>query len=466
MTFLLVVDKGPRINLKVVYVSSILFPVYMNSDLGLNLISLGVLIFLLSMGTYFSASEMAFASLNRARIKSIAESGGKRGKRAALVFKIYETRFDEIISTLLICNNIVAITSATVSVALFIRLIGEWGYLVSTVVISAVVILFTDIFPKSMAKEQPEKVALFCVPLIVVLMALLKPINYAFVKMKNAVSSSFVRKEEDSPENEQNLLGQELIFMVEEAEKDGAINQEDSQLITKAIEFNDLSAWDVLTPRVNIASIPIGASIDEIAELFIKGGYSRMPVYEDSLDTIRGIVHIRDFLKCTTSRKGDTPLTLEDIMTPALFTVTNAKITDLLTLLKNEKSHMVIVTDEYGGTEGLVTMEDILEELVGDIWDENDEIIEEIVPLENNKYKVLCTAFIDTLFDYFDIKGESESNTVCGWIMDMLRRMPEEGDTFTYEKLKITVSKVDGRRAEECVVELLTEEETETAATK
>ena len=429
-----------------------------NSDLIINLISLGALIFLLMLGTFFSASEMAFASLNRARIKTIAESGGKRGKRAALVFKIYETRFDELISTLLICNNTVAITSATVSVALFVRLIGEWGYLVSTVIISAVVILFTDIFPKSMAKEQPEKVALFCAPFVRLLMTLLKPINIGFLKMKNSLSPKLVRAEEDTPDEEQNLLGQELIFMVEEAEKGGAINQEDSLLITKAIEFNDLSAWDILTPRVNIESIPMGASIDEIAKRFMNCGYSRMPVYEDSLDNIRGIVHIRDFLKCTASNEGGPPLTLEDIITPAVFTVTSARVTDLLKLFKKEKNHMAIVTDEYGGTEGIVTMEDILEELVGDIWDENDEIIEEIVPLENNKYKVLCTAYIDTVFEYFDIDGESESNTVSGWIMDMLRRTPEEGDNFTYENLKVTVTKADSRRAEECLVELISEE--------
>jgi len=431
----------------------------MDSDLVLNLTLLAVLVFLLTMGTFFSATEMAFASLSRARIKNIAESGGKRGRRAALVSNLHENRFDEIISTLLICNNLVAIVTTTVSVAMFIRLFGELGFLISTIVISVVVIVFTDIFPKSMAKEQPENVAIFGARFVLVLMTLLKPINLCVIKMKNRLNSRFVRNGDDLSESEISHRGQELIFMVEEAEKDGAINEEDSLLITNAIEFNDLLAWDILTPRVSIDSVPIGASIDEIAEVFMKSGYSRMPVYEDSLDTIRGIVHIRDFLKCTASSGDAPPLTLKDIITPPVFTVTSARVTDLLKLLKKEKSHMAIVTDEYGGTEGIVTMEDILEQLVGDIWDENDEVIEAIVPLENNKYKILCIANVDTMFEHFDIKAESESNTVSGWIMDMLRRIPEEGDSFTYENLKVTVTKADARRAEECVVEVVTEGE-------
>ena len=427
----------------------------MNPDLVLNLTSVAILILLLLLGTYLSATEMAFASLNRARIKNIAEGGGKRGKRAAKVFSLYENRFDEVISTLLICNNIVAITSATVSVVLFVRLIGdEWGYIVSTVVISSIVIVLTDIFPKSISKEKPETVAIFAVPFLRLLMALLKPITMGVVKMKNGLSSKFMRKEETLSEDEQNLRGQELIFMVEEAEKDGAINEDDSLLITNAIEFNDLLAEDILTPRVNVVSIPMGASMDEIAKLFLTG-YSRMPVYEDSMDTIHGIVHIRDFLKCVV-KNGDGPAsTLQDIITPAIFTVKGARVSELLKLLKKEKSHMAIVTDEYGGTEGIITMEDILERLVGEIWDENDEVIEEILPLDENKFKVLCTANIDTMFEHFSINAESQSNTVCGWIMDMLRRTPEEGDSFDYEKLKVTVTKADGRRAEECLVELI-----------
>ncbi|MCL2372491.1 MAG: hemolysin family protein [Defluviitaleaceae bacterium] len=403
---------------------------------------------------------MAFASLNRARIKNMAEAGGKKGKRAALVSELNENRFDDVISTLLICNNLVAIAAATMSVALFIRLIGEtWGYLISTIVISAVVIVFTDIFPKSMAKQNPENVALFCAPFVKMLMTMLTPINWAVMKLKNKMSAMFPKDEEAEEADSQTMLEQEIIFMVEEAEKEGSINEEDSLLITNAIEFNEITAWDVITPRVDIVSIPLGMPIDDIAQLFLESGYSRMPVHEDTLDNIKGVVHLRDFLRCMATSQSKKPITLEKIMTPPLYTVTSAKITELLKLLKAEKCHMAIVTDEYGGTEGMVTMDDILERLVGDIWDENDEIVEEFVDLGEGKHRILCTSYIDDMFGYFGMKAESESNTVGGWIMDQLRRIPEEGDSFQFENLRVTVTKAEERRAEECLVEIIEEAE-------
>ena len=420
-----------------------------------NLALFGFLILLLSMGIYFSAAEMAFASLNRARIKSISENTGKRGRRAQRVMQLYENRFDETISTLLIGNNFVAITSATVAVVLFTRLMGDLGYFLATVVISAVVIVFTDIIPKSITKQQPENVAIFVMPLLGLFMAFLSPLTWCVVKLKDRVSAKIAPDNNHPVEDEQQLLSQELVFMVEEAEKGGTLGEDESHLITNAIEFNDVLAWDIHTPRVDIVSLPVTASVDEAAKLFLESGYSRVPVYEDSLDTIVGIVHLRDFLKCMATVDKKKPLTIKDILTPAVFTVTSARVTDVLTLLKKEKSHMAIIADEYGGTEGLVTMEDILEQLVGDIWDESDEIIEEFVKLANGKYKVLGNADIDKMFEIFGIEAESESNTVGGWIMDELRRVPTEGDTFTSRNLSVTVTKADGRRTEECIVELI-----------
>jgi len=423
-----------------------------------NLFSIIALIALLLLGTFFSASEMAFASINRAKLKNIIDGGGKRGKRASLVSDMYENRFDEVISTVLICNNLVAIAAATVSASLFVRLIGEWGYLFSTIVVSAIVIVLTDIFPKSLSKQNPEKSSLACAPFLLLLMTVLKPINKGIDKLKNALSAKFVAEEEEkTAEEEQTQLEQELIFMVEEAEKDGSINEDDSTLITNAIEFNDLTVGDIITPRVEIVSIPITAEQDAIAQQFLDSGYSRIPVYEDSLDNIKGVVHIRDFLRHLATENDTMELT--SILTQAVFTVTNARVKDLLKLMKSEKSHIAIVTDEYGGTEGIVTMDDILERLVGDIWDEHDEIIEEFKDVGNNKHRILCTSYIDDMFEYFDVKGESESTTVGGWIMDMLRRVPEKGDHFTYENLLVRVTKVDQRRALECIVEVLEVEE-------
>ena len=413
---------------------------------------------LLLFGSFFSAAEMAFSSLSHARIKTIEDGGGKKGQKASRVSYLYEEKFDNVISTLLICNNMVAIASATVAAALFVYLIGEWGYLFSTVVISAVVIVLTDVLPKSVASEQPEKVAVFFVSFVWCLMILLRPINFVVLFVKNKLSRVFVSKSEPLTEEEQNLRGQELIYMVEEAEKDGALDTEDTALITNAITWREISAWEVLTPRVDIRSVPIHASVAEVAKMFEESGHSRMPVYEESLDNIKGIVHLRDFLNFVMRQNEHPTPRLEDILTPAIFTVTSARITELLNLLKNEHSHMAIVTDEYGGTEGLITVHDILERLVGDIWDEADEVVDEFLPLGENKHRVLCTAYIDDMFAYFDIKAESGANSVGGWIQDSLRRIPEVGDSFVFEHLKVTVTKADHLRVEECIVEVLTEE--------
>ena len=433
----------------------------MDSGLITNLLAVSSLIILLLLGTYFSATEMAFASINRARMKNIAESGGRRGKRATQVSNMFENQFDEVISTLLICNNLVAIAAATVSAALFLRLIGDWGYFVSTFVISAIVIVLTDIFPKTLSKQNPENVILACLPFLRFLMAFLKPINWGIVKMKDGLSAKLKNEDEVPEESEQTLLEQEIILMVEEAEKDGSMDEEDSTLITNAIEFNELNTWDIITPRVEIVSIPITADKEYITQQFLESGYSRIPVYEDSLDNIRGVIHLRDFLRYIATHKDNAPIDISEILAPALYTVTSALLKDLLKLMKEEKSHIAIVTDEYGGTEGIVTMDDILERLVGDIWDENDEVVEEFTDVGKNKHKILCTAYIDDMFDYFNIKGESESNTVGGWIMDMLRRIPAKGDTFDFENLRVRITKADQRRAIECVVEVLEGDEGE-----
>jgi CBS domain containing-hemolysin-like protein len=433
----------------------------MDTDLLFILISAAGLIVLLSLGVFFSATEMAFASLNHIRIKSMIDIGGKKGRTAALVLRMYEKRFDEVISTLLICNNIVAIGSATLAVALFTRLIGEWGYLVSTIAISAIVIVFTDIFPKSIANEQPERVALACAGFTNLLMKIFRPITRGVIKFKNRLRKSFISEDDSFTQDESTLRGQEIIYMVEQAEKEGSIEEDDSIIITNAVSFNDLNAWDIITPRVDVVSLPIDISKEDATKMFIENGYSRMPVYEGSLDNIKGIVHLRDFLKCVTGSDDEKPISLEDIITPAVFTVTGARITELLKLLQNEKSHMAIVTDEYGGTEGIVTMDDILERLVGNIWDEADEVVEEFVDIGNNRHLVKCTAYIDDMFDYFGIKADSESNSVGGWIMDTLRRIPEVGDVFTFEGLKVTITKIDQRRVEECIVEVVDDEASE-----
>jgi CBS domain containing-hemolysin-like protein len=419
----------------------------MNPDIIFYLV---VLLVMFALGCFFSAAEMAFSALSRPRVKTLAENGNKR---ANMVLSLHE-RFDELISTLLICNNIVAITSATVGVVFFVRLINEeHGPWISAVLITAIVVVLTDIFPKSVAKESPERVAMSVAPFLRFLMAVLKPVNRLISKLRKGLSKAFVKGESDE-QDERALLGQELLFRVEEAENDGDISEADSLLISNAIEFNDLRAEDILTPRVNIAGIPKDSTLERMADIFMESGYSRLPVYEESLDNIQGVIHIRDFLKCM----ADENKPLEAIIVPPVYTAPTACVRDLLGLLKKAKSHMAIVIDEYGGTEGLVTMEDILEQLVGDIYDENDEVIEEFVQLEENKHQINCSADIGKMFAYFDMEEDDEetahASTVGGWIMDTLGRIPEVGDSFVHEKLTVTVTQADQRRAELCVVEV------------
>ena len=405
-----------------------------------------LLLALLVMGTYFSATEMAFASLNRARMKHLAETGDKRAK---LVLKLND-RFDELISTLLICNNGVALTSATVSAFLFMQIIGEAGPFVSTIVVTIVVVVFTDDLPKSMAKQSPEKVALFSAPILRVLMLIFKPINFLMAKLKTSIRKKIVSKTDESEGEERGFRGEELLYVVEEAEQDGTITEEDSLRISNAIGFNDLLAEDILTPRVNIIGIPKNSSTEEIANTFVKSGYSRLQVYQETLDNIVGVVHIRDFLKCTT----DASISLDDIMTPAMYTTLGIQVPELFKLLQKLKCHIAIVADEYGGTEGIITMEDILEQIVGDIWDESDEIVEEFVSLGSNRHKVICTAAIDKMYAYFGLEDNSASSTVGGWIIDMLKKIPKKGDSFVYKNLTITITKADPKRAVECTVEV------------
>ncbi|MCL2609680.1 MAG: hemolysin family protein [Treponema sp.] len=414
----------------------------MDTDIVITIL---VLLGLLLMGTYFSATEMAFASLNRARIKHLAESGHKRAK---LVLQLHE-KFDELITTLLICNNGVALTSATVSAFLFVRLIGEAGPVVSTIVITIIVVVFTDDLPKSLAKQSPEKFALFASPLLKLLIILLKPISFLLGKWKGRIHRHFMERAEDEEGEEHGFRGEELLYVVEEAEQDGTITEEDSIRISNAIEFNDLLAADILTPRVKIIGIQKGSSVEEIADIFLESCCSRLPVYDETIDNIVGVVHIRDFLKCTVGNRS-----LDDIMTGAVYTTLGTQVPELFKLLQKEKSHMAIVADEYGGTEGLVTMEDILEQLVGDIWDEHDEIVEEFVALGNNRHKVSCTAHIDKLYEHFGLEVSTESTTVGGWIMDMLKMIPKKGDSFVHENLTVTVTKADQKRVVECVIEV------------
>lgn len=400
------------------------------------------------MSAYFSATETAFNSLNLTKIKIAAERGDKK---AALIIKLLDD-YNRLLTTILVGNNIVNISLSSMGTLLFVDLLGgDLGATVSTVVITVVVLIFGEITPKSVAKESPEAFARFSAPIINFIAIVLTPINFAFSMWKKLVSLVF------KTNGEQAVTEEELLSMVEEVESSGGIGEQEGELIRNAMELNENDAADIATPRVDIEAVEKNWTKEEVENVFIESGYSRLPVYVDSIDNIIGIIHRTDFYN---------NFEIDDIsdkmLTKPVFVPKTMKIGALLKLLQKTKCHMAVVTDEYGGTYGIVTMEDILEELVGEIWDEHDEVEED---MSENKgiYTVSGSMDPEELFEELGIDiDEVPYATVSGWIMDELNKVPEINDTFERMGYKFTVESVDGMRVDTAVVEKLeTENETE-----
>ena len=403
------------------------------------------IICLITMSAYFSATETAFSSFNRIRVKNMAEDGNKR---AALVLSMSEN-YDRLLSTILIGNNIVNITATTIGAVLFTRLLGEGrGPTVSTIVLTVVVLIFGEVSPKSIAKEHPERFAMFSAPILRILTVILLPLNSLFTLWKKLLNLIF------KPSEDTGITEEELITMVEEAENDGELDEHESELIRSAIEFGDLTAGDIFTPRVDIVALPDDATMEEAAVIFTESGYSRLPVYHGTVDNIVGVIHEKDFY--SSRYRGHTSFT--DFVSPIHYTTANVPVDELLRTLQRQKSHMAIIVDEFGGTEGLITMEDIIEELVGDIWDEHDEVEEAFCRQEDGSYIVSCSATLHDLYDLFSLRGDCEASTVSGWVIECMSRLPEVGNQFQSEGLDVTITKVDQRRVLEIQVSRSAEE--------
>lgn len=421
----------------------------MESHIIVDIVAIVILVILSS---YFSATETAFTSLNRIKMKNLAADGSKR---ADLVLRL-EENYDKLLTTILIGNNIVNITMTAISTLLFVELCGAYGPTISTVVITVVVLIFGEITPKGIAKESAESFSMFAAPIIRVLMVLLTPINYIFTEWKKLIARIFKFGDDRT------ITEDELLTIVEEAENVGGIDNEQSELIQNAIEFNELTAWDVLTPRVDMEAIEVDAPKEDVAKLFKKTGFSRLPVYEDDIDKIMGVLNQKDFHNYIVGTNKN----ISDYVMPVVFVAGAIKVSALLRKMQQMKTHLAIVIDEYGGTEGLVTMEDIIEELVGEIYDEYDAVrSQEIIPLQNGSYRVKCNANISKVFDFLDIEQEMDVQTVNGWVVVQLDKLPVKNDTFEQQiddkLLKVRVTKADDRRALEInlVVEKLESEE-------
>ena len=401
---------------------------------------LAIMLFCIIMSAYFSATETAFSTFNRAKLKPLAERGNKK---ASKVLKLAEN-YDKLISTILIGNNIVNIALASLGTLVFVNLIGDAGATVSTVVITVLVLIFGEISPKSIAKDCPEKFAMFAAPLIGFLVKVFTPLNFIFSQWKKLLAKMF-RIQSDSK-----MSQEELLTIVEEASQDGGIDSGEGDLLRNAIEFTELRAEDILTHRVDLEGVSVEATKEEIAAAFTETKYSRLLVYKENMDSIVGVIHQKDLYSGT----GLTKKPLKDIIAPAIHIHQFEKISDILKTLQREKSHVAVVVDEYGGTLGIVTMEDILEELVGDIWDEHDEVEEDFRQLSENTYRVDCNVTMDDFCAFFDIRAEYESVSLSGWIMEQLERVPEKGDRLQIENLDITVNEIGSHRAESVIVKV------------
>ena len=406
---------------------------------------IALLIVLLALSAFFSASETAFSSLNVIRLKNWAEDGDRRAQRTLELHEDY----DRLLSAVLIGNNIVNIAAASIGTVLFTRYSPVYGATLSTVVITLAVLIFAEVTPKSMAKARPERFAMAVAPAIGFVMKLFFGLTFVF----NAWTK-FIQKLMKS-EEETGITGDELITMVSEAEQEGGIDEDESELIRSAIEFGDRIAEEILIPRVDVVMVEDTATLEEVEQKFLASDFSRLPVCHDNLDNVLGYIHIHDLYRL--HREGRTDWL--NILTPVVYASHTEQIYDLLQSLQRQKAHMAIVVDAYGGTMGIVTMEDILEELVGEIWDEHDEVVEEFKKQPDGSYLIACSADLNDVFKLFELKDDCEASTVSGWVVEELGHVPVKGDTFRYENLKVTVTNIHKLRVLEIRVEVLPDEE-------
>ena len=389
----------------------------------------------LLLSAYFSATETAFSSASTTRLKTLAEKGNAN---AALACRLLE-QYDRLLSTILIGNNIVNIATASIGTVLFVHHYGDAGATISTVVVTVVVLIFGEISPKSIAKDCADRFAMFSAPILRVLIWVLLPLNLLFSLWKKLLAKAFRLN------GESKMSQEELLMLVDEVQQGGSIDKSEGELLRNAIEFSEQQAKDILIHRVDLAALPVAASREEAAALFTNTKYSRLLVYQDSIDHILGTIHRKDFyVGC-----GVTDKPIAELLSPTIFVPENEPISLLLKKMQQGKTHVAVVVDEYGGTCGIVTMEDILEELVGEIWDEHEQ--EEIPIRETAEHTYLVDAGMDfdDFADFFYLKTDSEMVSVSGWVMERCGGVPESGDRFTYDDLDVLVVKVDHHRIEE-----------------
>ncbi len=408
----------------------------MNDDVFISII---ILFILLMLSSFFSATETAFSSLNTIKMKHLSNEGHHKAKT---VLKLHDD-FEKLITTILIGNNIVNIASASIATVIFVKYWPNSGVTISTAVMTTLVLIFGEITPKSIAKKIPEKFAITVTPIIIFFSWILFPLSYIFGLVQKLMNRIF------KFEKEKTITEEELLTYVSEVQQEGGINENEGELIRSVIDFDDLKVEDIFTPRVHVISISEKDDIKKITQTFKLSGYSRLPVYDTSIDHIIGIINHKDFYNLVLLEKQS----LDSIIKPPVFVTEYMKVSNLLNLLKENKAHMAIVKDEFGGTLGIVTMEDILEEIVGEIWDEHDEIIEQFSKISDTRYRVKGHADLEDIFEKLDIEDVPDFSTINGWVLDQLGRMAHINDEFFYKNLLVKVTSADTKKVIEVEIE-------------
>lgn len=413
---------------------------------------LTIMVVCLILSSFFSATETAFAAMNTTKLKTLAEKGNKN---AALVCRLDE-QYDKLISTVLIGNNIVNIAMASVGTLLFTMKYGDMGATLSTIVVTIVVLIFGEISPKSIANNCPEQLAMFSAPVVQFLIWLFLPLNILFVGWQKLLTKIF------HLEPSSKMSQEELLTLVNEVQEEGTIDEDEGGLLRNAIEFSDQEARDILIHRTDLAALPITATKEEIAEMFTETKFSRLLIYQDTIDDILGTIHRKDFyVGC-----GITEKEVKDIISPAIFVLESEPIRMILKKQQKAKTHVAVVVDEYGGTCGIVTMEDILEELVGEIWDEHEEAEVLLRRIGPDTYLIDASMDFEEFAEYFKLDDESEMVSVSGWVMEQFGRVPEQGDRFEYKGLEIEVTQVGNHHVDEIRVKQTATEDEEISEEK
>ncbi|RHO50582.1 HlyC/CorC family transporter [Clostridium sp. AM09-51] len=402
--------------------------------------TIAICVVLLLLSAFFSSTETAFSSVSKIRLKNLADNGNKKAKTALYVAE----RYSKALTTILVGNNIVNIANSALATVFFVNIFGEaQGTVISTVVITIVVLIFGEVLPKNIAIDNAEKICMTFAPVLKFLMVLLTPLSIILM----GINKLYKKLARNSNHQEPSVTEDELKYIIESIEEEGVLEQQESELVQSALEFDEKTAEEILTPRVDMVAIDIDDPVEEITELVLKERYSRIPVYRDNIDKIIGVLHTRDYLEALVNN-NEKP-NIEAMLQPAHFIYKTKKLSALLADFKYNKIHLAVVTDDYGGILGIVTMEDLLEQIVGEIWDEDEEVEKMSLKISDNKYEVSGDMPISDMLELFDKPTkyiETESNSVGGWALEQLANIPEPGEQFTYKELEITIREVLDQR--------------------